>query len=580
MRWRLGRATVLASLGLFLACGDTGPMEGPGPGIAAVRVRALTPPALNRFAPGLVVEQVRASLIRFANDQADTVESRTIPFGVDQNAVSVNFSLVLAAVETLYAELDYQTAAGQTLFFASQQVVARPGATNQPPFLQPVYAGPGGNIAVLSLTPIDTVISAGDSVQYDVTALDSSQAAVTTFYASWTTNDPRVTINALGLLRAPDLTKLVTVTAQTPNGTFATTSVTLLGSAGLGLSPDSVEKLPGGTQQFTVALGGLRTSQYVWSVEGVDGGNATVGTVDTTGFYTAPASVPPGGRVDVCARDITRTGIQGCAVVVITNVPSAGADVIVFNDINFLSDYTSLPGNRRFIANLATFQNNLPRGDGTQVLHELSHGSLCIQLECSPLGGLQAIDTIFFNRGFQVAVFDTISRLPATIPPQVKLMILWVPSRAYDTLEINTLKAFAAEGGRILYLGERLPYYGQFNIDSVENRFFREMGAQLSNTGADVALAAPYIVPKSGIRTHQTTTGVDSLGFSAASIVVPGANDFALVIDTPAGQGSVLGALAKIDLTPLPPPVAPVRAMVRQPPGMVRRPTTPSGAVP
>jgi hypothetical protein len=530
----------------------------------------------------LVVEEVQASLTRIVNDLPDTVASRTVPFGIDQNTLSLNFSLFVAAVETLTAELDYRTATGQTLFYATQQVVLQPGGGSTPPVLQPFYTGPGSNLALLNLTPLDTVITAGDSLPYDVTAIDSSQAPVPTFYVSWSTSDPRVSINALGLLRSPDLTKVVNVTAQTPNGTFATTTLTLLGSAGLGLAPDSVEKLPGGTQQFTVVLGGLRTSQYVWSVEGVDGGNTTVGTVDTAGFYRAPSSIPSGGKVQVCALDITRSGIQGCAVVVISSVPSAGADVIVFNDINFMSDYAALPGNRRFIRNLVSFQNTLPRGSGTQVLHEVSHGSACIQLECGPTGRL-AVDTVFFNRGYQVTVFDTISRLPASIPPQVKLMILWVPSRAYDTLEINTLKAFAAEGGRIVFLGERLPYYGQFNIDSVENRFFREMGAQLTNTGADVALAAPYIVPRPGIRAHQTTTGVDSLGFSAASIVVPGPNDFALVVDTLVGQGAVLGAVAKIDLTPLPPPPPPPPTFLRHPGerrAVLRRPNAPSGSGP
>ena len=41
--------------------------------------------------------------------------------------------------------------------------------------------------------------------------------------------------------------------------------------------------------------------QVTWSVEGVPGGNATVGTITPAGLYTAPAAVPPGGSVTIRA---------------------------------------------------------------------------------------------------------------------------------------------------------------------------------------------------------------------------------------------------------------------------------------
>lgn len=556
MTYRRG-LVALALPVLLVTCSGDLPSGTGGPGFATIALRAEAPPSLEMFAPGLVVEQVRAVLLRSAGQNVDTLGLRTLPFGVDINSLDVSFSLIVAGEETLTVVVEYQTSTGQVLFVASQQVLVQPGESGPAPaLLQPLYVGPGGNIALVNLSPLDSVLSAGDSLPFDASAIDSAQAPVPTFYASWSTSDPRVTINALGLVRAPDLTKVITITAVTPNGTSGSTSLTILGSEGLGLTPDSVEKLPGGTQQFSVTVGGLRTSVFIWSVNGVDGGNTTFGTIDAAGFYTAPSAVPSPSRFDVCARDTTRPGVQGCATVVITSVPSAGADVIVFNDINFLADYEVLPGNARLVRNFVTFQNTLPRSNGTQVVHEYSHASLCLATaECDQFD-LTEMNATITAAGLQVAVYDTISRLPTTLPPQVKAIFIWTPQRAYDTLEINTLKAFAAQGGRIIFLGERVPYYGQFNIDSVENRFFRDMGAQLTNTGADVALASPYIVPKSGIRAHQTTAGVDSLGFDAASIVNPGPNDFALVVDV-LGQQVVLGAVAKIDLTPLPaPPVA------------------------
>ncbi len=572
------RRGVLALLVLPLAlstCQDQGPTGGGGrPGIADLHLRVLPPPVSGRFAPGLVVDRVDAHLLRPIFDTADTLASASAPLGINQTSVSLTLSALLVAPETLTVELEYFDPTGQLLFVASQSVLVGPGSISPPP-LQPVYVGPGSNLVFLGIGPLDTILSVGDSLAFQATALDGQQQPVPSFYVSWSTNDPRVPINANGMITAPDLTKLVTVTAQAPNGVFTSTTLTLLGTAGLGLSPDSVEKLPGGTQQFNVVLGALRTSSFVWSVNGVDGGNASVGTVDTTGFFVAPAAVPAGGKVSVCARDTTRAGIQGCAVVVISTVPSAGADVIVFNDINFLADYDTLAGNTKLIQNLVSFRNTLPRSNGRQVVLEYSHASLCLQTAECDLTDLAEMNATINAQGLQVVVYDTISRLPPSLPPQVKALFIWTPQRAYDTVEINTLKSFAAEGGRIIFLGERLPYYGQFNIDSVENRFFLEMGAELTNVAADVAVAAPYLVPKAGIRTHQVTTGVSTLGFSAASVVVPGPNDFALVVDT-AATASVLGAVAKIDLTPLPvsipAPPSPLRA-VR---GAARSPWSPT----
>lgn len=54
-----------------------------------------------------------------------------------------------------------------------------------------------------------------------------------------------------------------------------------------------------------------------WSVDGVDGGSASRGTISPNGFYTAPASVPPGGHVTIAAR--SASGAHDERVVAITD---------------------------------------------------------------------------------------------------------------------------------------------------------------------------------------------------------------------------------------------------------------------
>lgn len=323
MRWPTGLRPLLAALGLA-ACDGGLPAGGGVPGVADVAIRVAAPPAF-AVGPGLAVERLTLSLLRINQvlDAYDTVATRTATFGPDRDALSLSLSVFLSQPETLIVDLQYQTAAGVPLFVGSGSVVAIPGSPTSSPIVQPFYIGPGSNVAVLTLTPLDTTLSRGDTLAYGVTALDANQAAVPQFYVRWLTDDPRVHIDAFGVVDAPDLTKVVTVIATTPNGTQASTSLTLQGSAGLGLSPDSVDVSLFGGVSFGVTVGGLRTSVYAWSVEGVDGGNSAVGTVDSAGFYIAPGVLPATNPVQVCARDTTRSGIQGCATVVVLDIIGA-----------------------------------------------------------------------------------------------------------------------------------------------------------------------------------------------------------------------------------------------------------------
>ncbi|HEY3515988.1 MAG TPA: S8 family serine peptidase [Gammaproteobacteria bacterium] len=64
------------------------------------------------------------------------------------------------------------------------------------------------------------------------------------------------------------------------------------------------------TQTFTATVANAADTTVTWQVNGVIGGNATVGTISATGTYTAPASVPSPATVTVSAisnQDSTRS---------------------------------------------------------------------------------------------------------------------------------------------------------------------------------------------------------------------------------------------------------------------------------
>jgi hypothetical protein len=62
------------------------------------------------------------------------------------------------------------------------------------------------------------------------------------------------------------------------------------GGITVSVSPSGVAMVVSGTQQFTAQVAGSSDTAVEWSVDGVAGGSSTVGTIDTTGLYTAPAT--------------------------------------------------------------------------------------------------------------------------------------------------------------------------------------------------------------------------------------------------------------------------------------------------
>ena len=66
-------------------------------------------------------------------------------------------------------------------------------------------------------------------------------------------------------------------------GCASTTRVTIL------VSPTTATVLANGVAQFNAAVTGSSTAP-AWAVNGITGGNTTLGTVSTTGLYTAPAT--------------------------------------------------------------------------------------------------------------------------------------------------------------------------------------------------------------------------------------------------------------------------------------------------
>src|SRR6266513_1988056 len=249
---------------------------------------------------------------------------------------------------------------------------ASSGATSYNVLRSTTSGGPYTSIAsgVITTSYTNTGLSAGTAYYYVVEAANSTgmsgnsnQASGTARAASagqinlsWAASTGATSYNVLrsttsggpyaqvaGSLTSTSysdtgLTALATyyyaVQAVDAGGTSANSSpasaATQVQSVTVTISPTSVALAPNGTQQFTATVTGSSNTAVTWEVNDVTGGNATTGTVSTSGLYTAPATVPNPANVtvtEVLQADTTK---------------SASATVTISNGLAF---YVSTTGN-------------------------------------------------------------------------------------------------------------------------------------------------------------------------------------------------------------------------------------------
>jgi protein gp37 len=89
------------------------------------------------------------------------------------------------------------------------------------------------------------------------------------------------------------------------------------------VAPNPVNVATNGQQQFTATVTGSSNTTVTWQVNGVAGGNSTVGTISTTGLYQAPAAIPTPPTVTVSGianADGTSSGSAQATIVAGGNV--------------------------------------------------------------------------------------------------------------------------------------------------------------------------------------------------------------------------------------------------------------------
>ncbi len=90
-------------------------------------------------------------------------------------------------------------------------------------------------------------------------------------------------------------------------------------STGVSVSPTSATIRAGANESFAATVSGMASNTVTWSVNSIAGGNASVGTIDANGMYTAPATLPTPNTITVTATSTDDATQKGSTSVTLQN---------------------------------------------------------------------------------------------------------------------------------------------------------------------------------------------------------------------------------------------------------------------
>ena len=107
------------------------------------------------------------------------------------------------------------------------------------------------------------------------------------------------------------------------------------------VSPATANVQEGSQQQFTAQVSNTNDNAVTWQVNGVTGGNTSVGTISSSGLYTAPSVIPNPASVTITAFITDMTTVSGSSIVTITAVAFSNSSL----KGNFVLTLSGLDGN-------------------------------------------------------------------------------------------------------------------------------------------------------------------------------------------------------------------------------------------
>jgi predicted DsbA family dithiol-disulfide isomerase len=189
----------------------------------------------------------------------------------------------------------------------------------------------------VTVSPSGATVQSGMTTQAFTAAVTSNANTAVTWQVNGITGGDASSVGTIStsgvytppvnLSSAPTVSVIAVSVADSTKTGFA--GVTITPPVAVSVLPAAAVVLAAtGTQQFTAVVTNAGSNTAVtWQVNGIAGGNATVGTISSAGLYTAPAAIPSPATVAVtatAAADPTRTGSAAVTVayVAVTVMPS------------------------------------------------------------------------------------------------------------------------------------------------------------------------------------------------------------------------------------------------------------------
>ncbi len=187
----------------------------------------------------------------------------------------------------------------------------------------------------VSVAPNPVNVAVSTQQQFTATVTGTSNTSVT-----WEVNgvvggnlSTTGSISTTGVFQAPanipsPSTVTITAISQADNTTSGSAQVTIvpMGDAinvTVSTNPAISEVYTGVVQVFIATVTGTSNTAVTWQVDGVTGGNSTVGTIDASGNYTGPAVVPTPATVTVEAISQADSSAIGTESFLVVTNPSA-----------------------------------------------------------------------------------------------------------------------------------------------------------------------------------------------------------------------------------------------------------------
>jgi len=246
------------------------------------------------------------------NSAVSVPASVTVPAG----ATAVGFSATIAADTTAQAVTLTATAGGVNQTFTINLGAYVPALTLSTTSLN------FGDVTVnTTATKAVTLTSSGTAPLYiSANTLTGSGFSMSGISSPLTLNPGQTATVAISL--NPTTTGTETGTLTLTDNTSPSTAAISLSGTGQAAQPVAITISPtqailelGSKQQFTATVSNTTNQSVTWYVNGTQNGNATYGTIDSSGMYTTPTSIPSGGTASVSAVSVADTSKSAVASV-------------------------------------------------------------------------------------------------------------------------------------------------------------------------------------------------------------------------------------------------------------------------